>query len=555
MQRRFQSARWVIGACALAAAAMAACSSPTPEPPGGGQPADGPVTPKVNRVVVAMPPPSEEGNNPNVELSNLTQFQLRPMMGWLIDLTVEGKLAPMLANSWSVEPDGMSWRLKLRPGIRFHGDNGEFSAKDVEHSFKEITREESIHSHAPIHRVVTLEVVNDYEVVFRHQRPNAEYLYQLSRAQGGISIASKVDAEKLGSTIGAPRPAASTGPYQFKSRQIGQNVVFERVPYEHFMARPDFPELELRWMREASTRLASLLTEEIHITQLPQDLMAEAAGRGFKTVRGPISAQRTWLTFYGVYLKNPNNPAEGYLHNDVALADVRVRKALNKAIDRDALNKAFFAGKAEPMYIDKMPRSAPYFNPDWERNFQREYGYEPEVARALLNEAGYGPGKPLRLRMRLQNLPDYGGSEDVQEAIADFWRRVGVETELVNIQETEFRNINNQLGHKDLVVIAATSSFDIQAWRVYNSSVPPRGALELVEIDPIVRKLQATVDEAEQQKLLRELGDKSYPLHMNVPLFWLPAELMINPRIVADWKYPGSISRVFSHFENIKAAR
>ncbi len=528
-----------------------ACSAPTPAAPTDA----GPGRPKVDRVVVAMPPPSEEGNNPNVELSNLTQFQLRPMMGWLIDYTVEGKLAPMLATEWTVEPDGMSWRLKLRKGIPFHNNAGEFTAKDVEHSIKEITREDSIHSHAPLHRLVTLEVVNDYEVLLKHRTPNAEYLSQLSRAQGGLSIASKADADKLGKTTALPRPVASTGPYQFKSRNIGSNVVFERVPYEHFTARTDFPELELRFVREASTRLASLLTDEIHVTQLPQDLTGEALSKGFKTVRGPVSAQRTWLTFYGVYVKSPTDMAQGYLHPEVALGDVRVRKALNKAIDRDALNKAFFGGKAEPMFIDKMPKSAPYFNPAWERNFASEYGYDPAAARQLLTQAGYGADRPLKLRMRLQNLPDYGGSEDVQEAITDFWRKIGVETELVNIQETEFRNVNNALGHKDMAVIAATSSFDIQAWRVYNSSVPPRGALELVETDPLVRKLQATLNEKDQEALLRQLGDVSFPLHMNVPLFWLPAELIINPKIVADWKYPGSISRVFSHFENIKAAK
>ena len=52
--------------------------------------------------------------------------------------------------------------------------------------------------------------------------------------------------------------------------------------------------------------------------------------------------------------------------------DVRVRRALAHAIDRDALNKAFFANKAELMYIDKMPKSKPYFNPEWEKNFKSE---------------------------------------------------------------------------------------------------------------------------------------------------------------------------------------
>ena len=81
-----------------------------------------------------------------------------------------------------------------------------------------------------------------------------------------------------------------------------------------------------------------------------------------------------------------------------------------------------------------------------------------------------------------------------------------------------------------------------------------RSALENVETDPLIQKLQQTLDEKEQDKLLRQIGDVSFPLHMNIPLFWLPAELVYNPAFVTGWAYPGSISRVFSHFENIKAA-
>lgn len=525
-----------------------ACASP------GSEQAGGPGKPKVDRLLIAMPPPGTEGNNPNVELTPLTVFQLRPMLEWLVGYSTDGKFEPMLATGWSIEPDGKSVRFQLRRGVPFHNNAAEFSAKDVVYSFEQMVREDSIHPHAPIHRTVEPEVVNDYEVIFKLKRPNAEYLNQLSRLSGSLAITSKADAGTLGqdASLGT-RPLASTGPYQFKSREVGNSITFERVPYQHYRATPDFPEIQMRWIPEASTRLAALLTEEIHITQLPQDLTPEAEAKAFKLIRGPITEQRTWMGFYGVYLREPTDPAKGYMHSDVALADVRVRKALNKAIDRDALNKAFFAGKAEPMVIDKMHRSKPYFNPEWEKNFLKEYGYEPEAARGLLAQAGYGPSKPLKLKLRLQNLADYGGSQDVQEAVAEMWRKVGVETELAVIQDTEFRSVNDRFGWKDLVNINASSSFDIQAWRVYNSSLPPRGALEHHEVDPLVRQLNQTMDETQQQALLRRLGDVSFPLHSNIPLFWLPAELVVNPGVVASWPYPGSVSRIFSHFETIKA--
>ncbi len=475
------------------------------------------------------------------------------MLGWLVGYGVDGEFEPMLAESWSVEPDGLTYRFELREGVTLHNGAGEFTAKDVLHSWTQNTREDSVHPHVRAHSRVTIEIVNDYEVLFRLSSGNAEYLNQLSRQSGSMAISSKDDFDSLGGDINlGNRPVASTGPYQYKDRGLGQSITFERVPWDHFSGIPDFPEIQMQWLSEASTRLAGILTDEIHVTQLPQDLVPQAIDKGMRLLQGPITQQRTWMSFYGVYT-DPTTPS-GYVHPDIALADVRVRKALNKAIDRDALNEAFFAGKAVPMFIDKMPRSKPYFNPDWELNFPSEYGYDPAASRALLADAGYGPNNPVEVDMRMTNLPDYGGSEDVEDAIAGFWRDIGVNVNQVVIEVTEFRNVNRGFGHTDLVTINASSNFDIQAWRVYNSHRAPRGSLELIEIDTLVDAVDTTLDEVLQNQLLRQLGDTAFPLHTNVPLFWLPAELVINPNVVAAWPYPGSISRIFSHFETIKAA-
>ena len=65
---------------------------------------------------------------------------------------------------------------------------------------------------------------------------------------------------------------------------------------------------------------------------------------------------------------------------DSPLMDVRVRKALNHAVNRDEINKAFFAGKGEIMYHTQLHPSRPGWNPDWQRNFQEEYGLDAALA-------------------------------------------------------------------------------------------------------------------------------------------------------------------------------
>ena len=146
-----------------------------------------------------------------MDLGPLTIFQLRPMQEWLVGYGTDGEFEPMLAESWSVEPDGFSLRFQLRKGVQFHNDAGEFTAQDVVHSFEQITREDSIHPHARIHRRGILEVVGDHEVVFRLPRGNAEYTNQLSRQSGSMAITSKVDFDSLGGEIDlGKRPVAST---------------------------------------------------------------------------------------------------------------------------------------------------------------------------------------------------------------------------------------------------------------------------------------------------------------------------------------------------------
>lgn len=75
------------------------------------------------------------------------------------------------------------------------------------------------------------------------------------------------------------------------------------------------------------------------------------------------------------------------------------------------------------------------------------------------------------------------------------------------------------------------------------------------EVEKLFTELRTTLDEKVQADLYRKIGDVSAKNHLEIPLFWLKSEAAINPRFVADYTFPGSISGTWTHVEEIKAAR
>jgi len=573
-----ENRRWLLVAMAFVALIASACSSgdagtaaqsattqaPAAAPTSAPAPAPAAVEPAVSRLVIATQPVSFETNNPLRDGGVTTGFALKPVFESLIGYdAVGGALVPQLATSWSVEPNGKSIRFKLRENVPFHNGNGNFSATDVVYSHSVIVADDSTHSHSRQYKDATVEVVNDHEVIFHLGKANGEFLQIISELNpSSLDIESAADFAVLGTPELGTRPLAGTGFYQFAERSDGQFVRLDRVSYEHWRSTPDFPELEFRFQAEASTRLASLLTEEAHLTNLSKDHLATATNEGMGIIPGSQFGLRAFLLFtgalgdtsYGNY-KAQNTPC-GYVHCDSPFLDVRVRKALNKGINRAELNQALFGGKAVPMYMNHMFPNNPLFNPDWERNFPKEYGYDPAAAKALLAEAGYSPDNPLELELRSPTvkLPE---GQDVMDALSGYWRDIGIKANLNSEDPAALRAGGRAFAYSNHVQFRDDPNNQLQSWRVWNSDVPPRGtSVETPEINTLVHELRAQLDLGEQDKVLRQLGDLTYPLHTTGFLFWLKPEIAYNPKVVESYAFPGNTPGAFwSHVELIKAVR
>ena len=535
-------------AAPAAPAATAAPAAPTAVPAA--------LKPVEVRLVTAFEPPSTEGNETR-HIGQTTVWQLKPMYEYLMDSSPDDdKLLPGLATEWAVE-DGPQVRFKLREGVPFHGDWGEFTSADVVHTLTNHQREDSLHGEVKYFMTVTPEAIpnGDHEVVIKLARNDSNFFAQFARLQGGFEIISKAHHDSAGDpvVIGEDSPIAGTGPYQYLERAQGQNVVFEKVS-DHWRIDPDFQELEIKFITEASTRMAALLAGEVHLTNLPEDQLVMTVAQGMKVVRGNVTALRAFAQFRGQYELESSAKSSSYMDTGSPFLDIRVRQALNRAIDRGEINKAFFGNKGATMHVNHLNEGRQGWNPRWESEFESKYGYDPDAAKALLGEAGYNAGNPLEINAHVTPISRYAGADDIMEIMIAYWQDIGVKVNQYTEDNTIRRAKGRAFEYTREIAMGGTSSNITIGPKVYNTSFPPRGGgVEILESSKIMGEFIQTLDPKKADALARQMGDIFFDEFISIPLFWLPAEAVINPEVVAGWNWPGSITGTWTHLENVKA--
>ena len=571
----------------------------------------------VDRAVMAVAPPRDFSNIRRIPGQD-SNWYMRPHYEYLVGFDKStGAYVPQLATEWNLEPDGHSWRFLLREGVQFHDGHGEFTAEDVRFSWlmNILPDDASTEANTLRNHVLDVEIVNDHEVVFHTDEPFADTFEVISEIQGGMEIASKADFLSRGPGMLARRPSAEwadyaedprlaeltggrdpaagepplagTAPYRIVEMNEQTGVVYQRFD-DYWGDKPDFPEFEFQFIPEASTRLAKLLAGEAHLAKLPEELASEAQAQGFVTFGAQVPATRFFLTWQGVYVPAGANATEdrfgasgAQAHKGCTVApnaaaedvpflscsaypaspqaDLRVRKALNKAIDRAAINEAFFDGKGLTMHRNHyLPDNAQRvgWNPEWETRFADEYGYDPDAARALLAEAGYDASHPLRTTMQLTPLAAAPAAVDVQQAVANYWRDIGVEVTEQQVDPTEYIRRQREMHWDNHIFSASSSGAQLLTMQVYGSSIFP--SLYIGFQDPateaLIREAYQTNTPQDRDDLLRQAGNLAYDMHQDIPLFWLPNEVVAAPDIVEGWVFSGMISGApVDHLEGLSA--
>jgi len=479
-----------------------------------------------------------------------SHLQFDPFLETLLDVDPEtGAYTPRLAEKWESTPDLKEWTFYLRKGVQFHFGYGEFTARDVVHSHALMIGPDAIATLTGFWRgVEEIKVINDYQVVFRMKQPAATMLYAASRC-GDLRIVSKAQWDKEGLEGFEKRPAG-TGSYRYVTRKIGQSITFERVENHWRGERPDFPELEMRWVPEDSTRLATLLNGEAHIVDLPRELQPEALNRGMKILASKLATD--WETIYlGGQFYMPGDPK---FKADQPWNDRRVRQAMNMAVNRKELRDTIFRGKGAPMYVSGFEASLEGWNPAWAERFDALYGYNPARAKELLKEAGYPPGT-INVKLLSYTSPGEAEHPQVVEALAIYFEAVGIKSTIESLDEGK---VGSMWRNKETVGTIWSNIIGLRPTEEWiRTSYWSKGTVHHFEdpfIDEHYLKLTQTVDLNERQRLARQIGDHLFEEFADIPLLLLYNEVVANPKVIADWTYPGPGAGRTTHFHLLKAA-
>jgi len=391
---------------------------------------------------------------------------------------------PQLAERWEI-PDPKTYVFHLRKGVTFH-DGRPLTSRDVKWTFDSLLQGKIRSTKAAAYRFVDrIDVPDDYTVVFHMKEPFATLLWNLSDGAMGIV--------PYGSSTEVSNHPIGSGPFRFISAEPDKEVVIERNN-SYWGEKPHLQKVRFAVVPDTTTRALELRkgSADIAVNALTGDLVpALEREPNLQVLRGP----GTVLSYLAFNVRDP------------ILKDRRVRQAIAYAIDRSPMIHYLLRDFARPAYSLLPPESWAYYAD------VPHYDHNPDLARQLLEQAGYSAVNGVRFHLTMKTSNTEEGTRLLAVVLQQQLRDVGI---VLDIRTFEFATFFSDVTRGAYQVhslrwVGGNEDPDIFEYVFHSDKFTPHGANRTFysnpRVDVLIDQARSELDEKTRKQLYAEIQE------------------------------------------------
>ena len=429
------------------------------------------------------------------------------------------RMGPGLALSWT-PIDDLTWEFKLRPGVRFH-DGSEFGAEDVVATLKRVPWVPNSPSPFTLYTraIVATEIVDPLTIRFKTRAPWPLLPNDLAT----VAIINRKMVEAPTGEFNAARASVGTGPFKLVEFIPNDRITLARND-AYWGPKPHWQKVTLRIIVNDAARTAAMLSGDVSMIEaVPTNDLARLKASPQVAVQQVTSNRLIYLAMDQARDQTPfATDKAGQVLAANPLKDLRVRRALSKAINRQALVERMFEGSAIPaggFLPDGFFGTSPRLKPD---------ALDLDGARKLLAEAGYPNGFVLTIHGPNDRYPN---DDKVLQAIGPMFNRAGIDTKVQTLPWATFASQASAPNYAYSVALLGWGSgtgevsSPLRALvgtpnREKGTGAANRGRYSNARVDEISEKAMGTVDDAAREKLLQEASEIALGDLGIIPLYY-----------------------------------
>ncbi len=426
---------------------------------------------------------------------------------------------PGLAESWKALSD-TEWEIKLRKGVKWH-DGKEFTADDVLATFKRVPNVPN----SPASFAVFVRQITDARAVDKHtlRLTTASAHPLLPTDMSSVIIVPKAIAETAKTEdFNSGKAMIGTGPFKYVEYVSGDRVVLSRSD-SYWGTKPHWNKLTFKMIPSAPARVAALLAGDVQLIEnVPTADIPKLKNDNRVALSSAVSNRLIYLHLDSGREKNSPfvTTADGKPMEANPLRDARVRRAISKMIDRDAIVSRIMEGQAVPAG-QLLPEQ--FFGTSKKLKPEK---YDPEGAKKLLAEAGYPNGFGLTLHAPNNR---YINDAAVAQAVAQFLSRNGIPTKVETMPANVFFSRGTKLefsfllagwgaesGDTSSPLRSLLGTFDAKA----GMGAANRGRFSNEGLDAMITTALTTIDDTKRGLLLAAASERAIELMGLVPVHY-----------------------------------